>query len=772
MSFAWTANVAPSAGVPRRNSAASIPGDSPAYTIYTSGSTGRPKGVEVSHRAIAGHCVAAIAFYGLRREDVVLQFASHHLDVALEQILPALVSGACLVIRGNGLWSPGEIRSAVDAHRVTVADLPPAYLRELLQAWADEPGQAPLHVPRLLIAGGETLPPSTVRLWQESPWRRARLLNAYGPTEATITATVHEVATDPPGDDVPIGRPLAFGEVYILDRDGNPVPEGIPGELHIGGTRLATGYHGSEGLTAACFVPNPFSADPERARLYRTGDLACFIPGSDGVVRFRGRLDHQVKIRGFRIELGEVESALRAFGFRDVVAVVRNAGAGEESLAAYVAPERPDASGREIAAFLAERLPAYMLPSEYIRMAALPVTPGGKLDRNQLPEMAVPVPQATVAPRDGTEERLASMWQQLLGRDTVGVFDDFFACGGHSLLALRLLTQIRREFGRDLSLASLVQGPTVAQQARLLRERVDRGAGSPLVLLREQDGGNPLFCVHPAGGSVLCYSELARRLEAGRPIYGLQSPGLEEGPYPGSVPAMASEYVSAIREIQPEGPYALAGWSAGGVVAFEMAQQLRGLGQAVQPLILIDSYTPASLRAFEAQPAEAGTEDSCRRTLQAFADDLPGVAAGTLQFPAGLAPDRMVDEFLSSPLIESALPEMSPAERRRIFDTFRAIGLAVSEYAPQTYEGPIVMFAATRIGPARAFDGWRTIALGGLTLHELSGDHYSVMKAPELSDWIDVLADLLRPSASRGFESPPVATASTSRDRLQKIRKV
>jgi amino acid adenylation domain-containing protein len=745
-------------------SAVPIPSESPAYIIYTSGSTGRPKGVVVSHRAIAHHCLAAVERYGLSRQDVVLQFASHHVDVALEQILPALICGACLVLRGDGIWSPEEVRSVADTHRLTVVDLPPAYLRELLQAWVDQPEQAPSHEPRLLIAGGEALPPATVRLWQQSPWRQARLLNAYGPTETTITATAHEVAGDLPGEDVPIGRPLASGEVYILDRDGNPVPEGVPGELHIGGTRLATGYHGSDPLTATCFVPNPFSTDPGNDRLYRTGDVASFVPGTDGVIAFRGRLDHQVKIRGFRIELGEVESALRACGFRDAVAVVRPGITGEPALVVYVAPERSDVLDQQIVTLLSERLPAYMIPAAYIRMTALPVTSGGKLDRTSLPEIASTAPDAPIAPRDEIEEGLAVIWRQLLGRDTVGVFDDFFAAGGHSLLALRLLTLIRRKFGRDLTLASVIQAPTLAQQARLLRDRTNRGAGSPLILLREQGDGNPLFCVHPVGGGALCYTELARRLDIGRPIYGLQSPALDDGPYPDSVPAMASTYLAAIREIQPEGPYSLAGWSAGGVIAFEMARQLRGAGQTVQPLVLIDSYAPACLRALEVETAVAAAGDSHERWLRAFAADLLGGAADAARVPADIPPNRTVEQFLSSPAIDATLSGLSPARKRRFFDVFVAIGRAVSEYDPQRFDGPAVMFAATGSQFADPSRGWRALVGGTLTIHELSGDHYSIMQPGDQSGWIDVFADCLRRHAFPDPEPPQVAMA-TSGDR-------
>lgn len=697
----------------------SIPLESPAYIIYTSGSTGRPKGVIVSHRAIAGHCLSVIEHYELTRDDVVLQFSSHGFDAALEQILPALVSGARLVLRGDEVWPPDDFRAVVDAHRITVADLPPAYLRELFQAWVADPGQAPVHSPRLVIAGGEELAPETVRLWQASPFAPSRLLNAYGPTEATITCTVHEVSADPPGSSIPIGRPLACGEVYILDRDGNPVPEGVPGELYIGGTRLACGYSGADELTGARFVPNPFAADEVSARLYRTGDIASFIPGSDGLIAFRGRVDHQVKICGFRIELGEIESALRAFGLRDTVVIARPKPGGERQLVAYVVPRRQDFVEQELIAYLSARLPAYMIPSAYICLPALPTTPGGKLDRASLPEIADVDRTTAVAPRDAVEERLARIWRQVLGLDSVSVFDNFFACGGHSLLCVRLLAAIRREFGRDLSIASLIHAPTLAEQARILDSRTgagaakaaSTGAGSPLVLLSGHDRGTPLFCVHPIGGSVLCYVDLARQLEVDRPIYGVQAPALDGGPNPGSIQAMAETYVAAIRAVQPEGPYHLAGWSMGGVIAFEMAQQLRGDSQRVPLLALIDSYTPALLETVDAWHP-AGCNDPQEGLLRAFAGDLLGLGGEAVRLPANAPPEVMLDQFLGSPAAKMLLAGMSRQQKRRLFEVFQSNSLALLAILPSLTTN------RSRFSPRRR-SAWPMLPAAGAWLREV-----------------------------------------------------
>ncbi|MBN3725614.1 non-ribosomal peptide synthetase, partial [Burkholderia sp. Ac-20379] len=775
--------------------------DSPAYMIYTSGSTGRPKGVLVSHGALALHCAAAIEAYALDPRDAVLQFASLHVDTALEQILPTLACGATLVLRGESLWTAEAFRVALHAHRITVADLPPAYLREVLEvARGSAPGEW-TQVPRLLIAGGEALPPETARLWQAGPLAGAQLINAYGPTEASITSLAHRVPRGEPAADVAIGRPLAGTEVYVLDRDGNPVPEGVPGELYLGGPRLALGYRGYPELSAARFVRHRLSADRE-ARLYRTGDLACFVPGGDGLIAFRGRLDHQVKLRGFRVELGEIEAALRECGAHDAVVLLRDVAGHGPQLQAYVAAPRAGYDEGELARQLAARLPAYMLPGAYVRLDALPMTPGGKLDRANLPEPAMREARAAQgAPQDATTLRLASIWRRILALgagDALGEDDHFFALGGHSLACVRLLAALREAFGVDLSIASLIQAPTLGQQAQCLRERgaaepaphaAERAAtasaalagvasaglastasavlagaapaglastgsaalastapaapaGSPLVLLREHDGGGePLFLVHPVGGNVFCYLELARQLDIGRPIYGIQSRALSDGGHDPcaetGIEAMAAAYVAALREVQPHGEVHLAGWSLGGVIAFEMAQQLRRAGRAVALLALIDSYTPACLAELEANaggglPGRAGL-------LDAFARDLLGATRGA---QAGPAPTGDLDALLASGEVARVLPEMDLPQRRRLFEVFEANSRALHDYVPQPYDGPIVAFgAAAQAGhPAR---GWDACARGGLLIHALPGDHYSLLNAPHVPPLARMLVERL-----------------------------
>ncbi|MCC6858462.1 MAG: amino acid adenylation domain-containing protein [Bryobacterales bacterium] len=432
-----------------------------AYVIFTSGSTGRPKGVAITHGAFARHCREVAAHFGLSAEDRELQFASINFDAGLEQILPPLIAGATLYVR-DALWSARDFHRRIAGERLTVVNVPPGYWEQ----WVHELERSsdlgrPEHL-RLVIIGGDLLRPEVLKAWQASPLGPVRLLNAYGPTETTITAATFEVRAGAVPERVPIGRPLANRSAYILDPSGNPVPAGVPGELHLGGLGLARGYLNRPELTAERFIPDPFSTQPG-ARLYRTGDLARFLAG--GAIEFLGRLDEQVKVRGFRIELGEIEAALaRHPEVKQAVVTVREDVAGDKRLVAYVLPRDGEAP-EGLAEFLKGRLPGYMLPSDFVTLQAFPLTPGGKVDRRALPAPQggrAAVRSAYRAPRTPLESELAAIWAQVLNVERVGIDDNFFDLRGHSLLAARLLSRVREAFHVELPLRSVFLEPTVA----------------------------------------------------------------------------------------------------------------------------------------------------------------------------------------------------------------------------------------------------------------------------------------------------------------------
>jgi len=437
-----------------------------AYLIYTSGSTGEPKGVMLTHRGLVSHNVAVSRLYGLGPGDRVVQFCSIGFDVSVEELFPTWASGGTVVLRPDDVPILGrEWLRWLRRAGITLLNLPTAYWHEWVRDLKALGERVPDHL-RLVVAGGEKALGSAYRAWLELGGDRVRWLNAYGPAEASVMATVYEPPRDRPWPvdrDPPIGRPIAGTTVRILDERGQPVPAGGVGDLHIGGVGLARGYLGRPELTAERFVSDP---DRPGERLYRTGDLVRML--DDGNLEFIGRADEQVKIRGFRIELQEVESALaRHPGVAESAVVAREDEPGDRRLVAYVGA----ASGAvptqvELRRFLSERLPPYMVPSCFVRLDALPLTPNGKVNRDALPPPGDPRRELAtdwVAPRTDVELTLASIWRRVLGVDAIGVDDDFFELGGHSLQAIQVIAEVRQALGAGVGVRALFEAPTIAR---------------------------------------------------------------------------------------------------------------------------------------------------------------------------------------------------------------------------------------------------------------------------------------------------------------------
>ncbi len=430
--------------------------DDPAYVIFTSGSTGRPKGVVVPHRALANHTYAVAERYGLQPADRILQFATISFDVAAEEIFPSWLRGTAVV-----LWprqeppSIPEFLEFATRERLTVVNLPSAYWHEWVAEMERDGGPPPPSL-RLVVAGSEAVRPEKLAFWRRRVGARVRWLNAYGPTETTITATIYEPDLQREIDEtrpVPIGRPLANVQAYVLDRHGNPVPVGVPGELCIGGAGLARGYLNRPDLTAERFIPDPFSPDPA-ARLYKTGDEVRYRP--DGTLEFLGRNDFQVKIRGFRVELGEVEHALtRHPAIKTAVVLPKESAPGHRQLVAYIAHgSESGPTVTELRTYLRGILPYYMVPSAFVLLDDLPLTSNGKVDRKALEEMdRVPAQgeEAYLAPRTPMEVLVADLWREALGIDRISVRNNFFDLGGHSLLAVQVISRLERKIGRRIN---------------------------------------------------------------------------------------------------------------------------------------------------------------------------------------------------------------------------------------------------------------------------------------------------------------------------------
>jgi amino acid adenylation domain-containing protein len=555
-----------------------------AYILYTSGSTGQPKGVEIPHRALVNFLCSIRQEPGCSAQDVMLSVTTLSFDIAgLELYVPLLV-GARVEIASRAVAMDGrQLRVLCEAVQPTIMQATPATWRMLIEAgWQ---GSNRLTV----LCGGEPLPLDLAALLLD---RSVALWNMYGPTETTIWSTIERIERS--DREITIGRPIANTEVYILDQFLQPVPVGVSGELYIGGQGLARGYHGRPDLTQERFIPHPFSHEP--ARLYRTGDLARYRP--DGRIVHLGRLDHQVKIRGFRIELGEIEAALsRHQAVRQAVVTAREDQQGSRQLVAYVvcqdgsAPSQP-----EFRSFLQSEIPDYMVPSLFIFLKAMPLTANNKIDRKALPtpDFTLASSAVYVAPRDRMHIQMAVLWQQVFGIDKVGIHDNFFDLGGHSLKAAQLFYLIEQVYGRHLPLSMLFQTPTIAGLTSFLAQEHRTPSWQSLVAMQPNGSAIPIFLVPGVMGNVLWLAQLARLLGRTHPVYGLQARGLDgnEAPF-GSVPEMATQYIAEIRTCLPQGPYVIIGACTGGLIAYEMAQQLAHHETEVI-LGIVNSWHPSS----------------------------------------------------------------------------------------------------------------------------------------------------------------------------------
>ncbi|MER8061036.1 MULTISPECIES: amino acid adenylation domain-containing protein [unclassified Streptomyces] len=703
--------------------------DDPAYMIFTSGSTGTPKGVVVSHRAIANRLLWMQDAYGLTDGERVLQKTPYTFDVSVWELFWPLLTGATLVLaRPGGQRDPGYLAALVRDERISTVHFVPSMLAVFLDDTEAVASAAGLS---RVVCSGEALPADVRnRFFELLPG--VELHNLYGPTEAAVDVTAWRCAPGD-GESVPIGRPIANMRTHVLDARLREVPLGVTGELYLEGVGLALGYHGRPDLTAERFVRHT-GADGVARRLYRTGDLARHR--ADGALEYAGRTDHQMKIRGFRVEPGEIEAVLGEHpAVRGCAVLLRG-----ERLVAYVVTGGDGADGgtEELVRHARALLPEHMVPSAWVTLDALPLTANGKLDRAALP---APDPAAALRqsppepPRDATEARIAGIWEQLLGSGPVGVHDDFFASGGHSIDALRLIGRLNDAFGERLSVATVLERPTVAGQAEVLRAERRPGGPDTAVRIRPDGDLDPLFLVHPIGGQVLCYRDLAAELPVGRPVFGLTAPGLtgagpdgDEGT-PATVEDLAAAHLTALRRIRPEGPYHLAGWSFGGLLAYEMAHQLRAAGEHVGTLTLLDTAYPGTTDV-------PGDDVSL---LEWFHDDLAR-SAGTDPGPdaraalrAGLLAAAGTPARLR--VVAAHLPDTAPdfADLVRLHAVFRTGLLAADRYLPPVAPGPVHFhqsLTGAEIGSARR---WAERVPDGLIRYDADADHYQLVRPPRVS---------------------------------------
>lgn len=773
----------PSANGELRPPRAAVGPNNLAYVIFTSGTTGRPKGVMVEHRSICNTILWQQEKLPVGPADRYLLCLPYFFDASICSIFIPLANGALLVLPEAGAErDPTRLLECMIHERATVVETVPGMLRLLIE----HPRLPECRWLRWLTSGGEALPPDLPdKLFSLLP---VDLYNLYGPTETTVESTWWKCQRGDTRPSVPIGWPIANMHAYILDEFRNPVPVGVPGELWMGGVGVTRGYLNSPDRTAERYFPDHIgcetilAAGQERGprpschvnpRLYRTGDRCRWR--ADGTIEYFGRLDQQVKVSGYRIEVEEIESLLTAIPeVREAAVTVHGDGLGSQRLVAYLVARDSAAvpAVEQLRRHLRDKLPAYALPSAFVIMPELPLTPSGKLDRKALPMPVLERPnmeQDFVAPSTPLELFLAELWCDLLHVDQVGVDDNFFELGGSSILGVRMINHVQEKLGQHIYVIALFESPTIAGLARHLAEtcpdkvsfvfgaeslpsgcnyQANGQAGhangslprhrSPtdlLVALQPKGSGSPLFMVHPPGGIVACYQPLARHLGGGHPLYGIRSAGFHgDGEVPASMEEMAADYVTALRSAQRKGPYHLGGWSMGGVIALEMAQQLKTEGEEVGLLSLFDTTIPHN----DANRPYVGDNDL---TWQEYGLDF------TLEELAQLGPDEqlpylwehakkigVIDDSTPLPLVQRMLDDL-----KRLFHAHIELGNA---YAVRPYPGRITLFRPLESPvhvPMPDDRGWGQLA-DGVDIHFVPGQHHSMVQEPH----VHVLAEKLR----------------------------
>jgi len=697
-------------------------GESLAYVIHTSGSTGRPKGVMIPHRAAVNFMEAMEREPGLTESDALLAVTTLSFDIAALELWLPLCVGARVIIASREVATDGQrLMKLLHSSGATVMQATPATWRMLIDAGWRGDGRLKL------LTGGEALP---TKLAEELLSRCGELWNMYGPTETTIWSSVCRVR---PGSAISLGRPIRNTQFYVLDAHGNLSPTGVPGELHIGGDGVAAGYLNQPELTAQRFIPDPFSARAG-ATLYRTGDLVRYT--QDGQLEYRGRLDNQVKLRGHRIELGEIEATLsRSPQVAECVVTLREDTPGQPYLAAYcVSSPHQKVDLVELRAHTRERLPDYMVPARWMELPQLPRLPNGKIDRKSLP-----IPDGAErggmighTPLTATQIRLAQIWEEVLSVSSITLEDDFFNLGGHSLLAVKMLAKVRECFGDALPLATLFQTSTLGGLASVLELESVRTPLPTIIPIRSSGPKPALFCVARPNVNALGFIFLTRYLASDQPVFGLQAQMKEDGSSwtynQQDYETKATEYIRAMREVQPNGPYLLAGFCEGAHIAFEMARQLEACNVSVAMIAILDAW-----------PIE-NTVSRGRFKLRSYLRGLQRWASMDRNLRARLVQEKL--RSASSPHLSDRWFEADAGLASAEFRTMRTEQMKKRYwpgpgFTPPTYGGRLTLFRTKKQDFCRIHDyqmGWGERALGGVDVVPIPGRHALILREPHVVD--------------------------------------
>ncbi|WP_017654192.1 non-ribosomal peptide synthetase [Fortiea contorta] len=725
------------------NPVSNITPENLAYIIYTSGSTGKPKGTMIPHKGLVNYLSWSTNAYAVAQGYGAPVQSSIGFDATITSLFSPLLVGQRVVMLPEKAEIEALSALLQSDKNYSLVKITPAHLEMLNQML---PYQKGVTATRALVIGGEALLGKSLTFWRDNA-PNTRIINEYGPTETVVGCCVYEVnAQTSLSGSILIGRPIANTQLYLLDENQKLVPIGVPGELYIGGAGVARGYLNRPELTQQRFIPNPFSNEPN-SRLYKTGDLARYLP--DGNIEYLGRIDHQVKIRGFRIELEEIESLLAQHPLVNSVTVIaREDQPGDKRLVGYIVPQNQAPTTSELRQFLQTKLPEYMIPSAFVMLELIPLTAHGKVDRQALPQPDTfrldELEVEFLAPRNDLELKLVNIWENLLNIRPIGVKDSFFELGGHSLLAVRLMAHINQEFGKNLPLATLFQNPTVESLANILHQASAISSWSPLVEIQKGNSQYPFFCLPGGGGNVLYLHDLARYLGSEQTFYGLQAPGLNAESAPlTKVEEMATYYIQAMQNVQPQGPYFLGGHSFGGIVAYEIAQQLVKLGHEVALVAILDAPAPvASEKPIYIDVDDATQLTETARLIERWVGKSLNISYEILQ------PLELDEQFayLKEQLIAvGLLPAGTDTKQvRGLVEVFEANLQASIKYSPQEiYPNRLTLLRASEVNAEDAALltelrqdpawGWGEFAAENIDIHLVPGDHITMMAQPHIS---------------------------------------
>ena len=707
-----------------------------AYVMYTSGSTGQPKGAMIQHSGLVNYLCWAIKTYAVEGKGSVPVHSSIAFDSTVASLYPPLLTGGQIELLPEDVGAQNLLAALRQVKNRSKVVITPAHLELLNQQLSPEEMAG---MTKVLVIAGETLPAERLSKWRDfAP--ATRLINEYGPTEATVGCCAYEVqAGDPRNGPVPIGKAIANAQLYVLDPELHPVPPGVMGELYIGGAGVGHGYLNKPELTSERFLDDPFSGR-SGARLYKTGDLVR--QRKDGVLEFLGRADHQVKVRGFRIELGEIEVTLAGHpGVQSCTVLAREDTPGNKQLVAYlVVRESESVDAERLKKFLKQLLPDYMVPAYFVLLDFFPLTQNGKIDRKALPAPSykdTPAAKEFHAPRTETEKRLATIWMGLLNVESIGIHDNFFDLGGDSLLAIRVILQIREVFGVALSMHTFFPSATIAGLAKALQSHEESSDRLTYAVALQHKGNEaPFFWIGPRARG----RSLSDQLGSNQPFFGLgfEPHVVEQVKSPYRMEEIAKDLVLALREKQPQGPYSLGGYCVSAVVAYEVARQLTMQGQDVDLLVLFEPLNPI-------QSAKVRFAAGFKRLT--FRVSFRFTELGRLRVVE--FPEYMRNRWKGLKSVFTDMVWRLSARSRFVKPRFSSPDLdkilffAASAYDPEPLACPTVIFRCKdwpMLSAGDPYFGWRELLTGRSETHEIPGDHAGIFHEPN----VKILADKLR----------------------------